>query len=294
MKKSDALTYFIQYILAEKGLSLKTKEAYEEDINKFFFVFEDIVNIEDFEANHIDLFIKNEMENGMSISTVLRRTSSIRSFFIFLVKEGYSNMVIPSIERMKKPVRYPTCLTLEEVDALLNIPDLNKDGGIRDKAMLEVMYSTGLRVSELLSLQKKNIDVINGIIQVKGKGGKERKVPISEFAIEYLKKYVEEVRTKNKNKNSPYLFLNKSGDPISRIYFFKQIKKYALKAGIDKSISPHTLRHCFATHMLENGAELRAVQEMLGHTNLATTQIYTHISTKRILSSYDLFMKNVK
>ena len=124
-----------------------------------------------------------------------------------------------------------------------------------------------------------------------GKGAKERKVPLGDFAIEYIQKYIEEVRNKNPGKDSKYLFLNRYGQPISRQYFFKQVKKYAAEAGIMTPISPHTLRHCFATHLLENGAQLRAVQEMLGHANIATTQIYTHISTRRIRSAYDLYMK---
>ena len=163
--------------------------------------------------------------------------------------------------------------------------------GIRDKAMLELMYACGLRVSELLSLQKKNINLNKHIVTIYGKGAKERKVPLGDFAEEYVVKYLNEARDKLHGKDSPYLFLNRSGEPISRVYFFKQIRKYAESVGIDKPISPHTLRHCFATHLLEGGAELRAVQEMLGHTNIATTQIYTHISTKRIISAYDLFMK---
>jgi integrase/recombinase XerD len=157
--------------------------------------------------------------------------------------------------------------------------------------MLETMYASGLRVSELLALEKGRINFKKAIITVFGKGAKERKVPLGDFAIEYIQKYDKEVRKLNPGKDSKYLFLNRYGEPLSRQYFFKQIKKYALEAGIETPISPHTLRHCFATHLLENGAQLRAVQEMLGHANIATTQIYTHISTKRILSAYDLYMK---
>jgi len=157
--------------------------------------------------------------------------------------------------------------------------------------MLELMYASGLRVSELLSLERKNLNISKGIVLIFGKGAKERKVPVGEFAMEYIVNYLNSVRKKYDKKSSKYLFLNRKGDPISRVFFFKQIRKYALEAGIDKVISPHTLRHCFATHMLEGGAQLKAVQEMLGHTNIATTQIYTHVSTKRILSVYDMHMK---
>ena len=156
--------------------------------------------------------------------------------------------------------------------------------------MLETMYASGLRVSELINLERSRLNMKRGVIKVMGKGSKERIVPIGEFALEYVIKYIEEARQFNVGKNSKYLFLNRKGKPISRIYFFKQVRKYALRAGIDKEISPHTLRHCFATHLLEEGAELRAVQEMLGHSNIATTQIYTHLSKNRIKSAYDLFM----
>ena len=135
------------------------------------------------------------------------------------------------------------------------------------------------------------MNLTKAVITVFGKGAKERKVPLGDFAIEYIKKYITTVRNKNPGKDSKYLFLNRYGQQLSRIYFYKQIKKYAAEAGINTPISPHTLRHCFATHLLENGAQLRAVQRMLGHENIATTQIYTHISTKRILNAYDLYMK---
>ena len=198
---------------------------------------------------------------------------------------------VPEIESPKKPSRLPTCLSIEEVEALLDAPDLKTDTGIRDKAMLELMYASGLRVSELINLEKKNLNLVKGIVTIFGKGAKQRKVPVGEFAMEFVVKYINEVRGKYSKGGSKYLFLNRSGQPLSRVFFFKQVRKYAEMAGIDKTISPHTLRHSFATHLLEGGAQLRAVQEMLGHTNIATTQIYTHVSTKRILSAYDLLMK---
>ena len=175
---------------------------------------------------------------------------------------------------------------------MLDAPNTETSEGQRDKAMLEVMYASGLRVSELVSLQKSQVDMYNHMITIFGKGNKERRVPISTFALKYLKLYVNEGRKKHDKKKSNYLFLNKKGDPISRIYFFKQVKKYGLQAGIDANISPHTLRHCFATHLINKGADLLAVQKMLGHENISTTQIYTHVSMERTKSAYDLFMKN--
>ena len=156
--------------------------------------------------------------------------------------------------------------------------------------MLELMYATGLRVSELLSLRFRNVNMQNGLITVYGKGNKQRSVPVSSFALEFLRKYIDGPRKRvNGSKDTDIIFLNRDGKALSRTYFFMQIKRYAEEKGIDSSVSPHTLRHCFATHLLENGASLRAVQEMLGHSNIATTQIYTEVSTKRIMSAYDLY-----
>ena len=208
--------------------------------------------------------------------------------------KGQEHIIEFQIDNLDKPKgtkKLPVCISVEEVEALLECPDLDKPEGQRDRAMLEVMYSSGLRISELLNLRMRDVNFSRGMINVIGKGDKERNVPIGDYALEYLYKYIEDGRSKNMNRNSPYLFLNRYGEPVSRVYFFKQVKKYAEKAGIVEEISPHTLRHCFATHMLENGAELRAVQEMLGHANIATTQIYTNISSKRILSAYDLYSK---
>lgn len=291
MEIIDAIDLYQQYLLVEKGLSIQTVKNYLDDLKQFFALFPDYKEVSDISGSDLKLFLADQISQGRSISTALRRLSSTKGFLLFLKKDGYFYDEIPEVEPPKKPSRLPTCLSLEEVEMLLDAPDMNKPGGIRDKAMLELMYASGLRVSELISLKRKNLNLKRGIVIIFGKGAKERKVPVGEFAMEYVVKYINEVRGKNKNSNSEYLFLNKNGDPISRQYFFMQIRKYADQVGIDKVISPHTLRHCFATHMLEGGAQLRAVQEMLGHTNIATTQIYTHISTKRILSVYDLLMK---
>lgn len=291
MELIDAIDLFRQHLLVEKGLSLQTVKNYLDDIKHFCQIFPDYKYVEDLSGGDLKVLLRTELDNEKSVATALRRLSSIRSFFLFLKKDGYIDIEIPEIESPKKPSRLPTCLSIEEVDALLDAPDLKTDTGIRDKAMLELMYASGLRVSELLQLEKKNLNLNKGIVTIFGKGAKQRKVPVGEFALEYVVKYLNEVRGKYAKNGSSYLFLNRSGKPLSRVFFFKQVKKYAMMAGIEKDISPHTLRHSFATHLLEGGAQLRAVQEMLGHTNIATTQIYTHISTKRILSAYDLFMK---
>ena len=292
MEIADALDLFQQYILAEKGLSKQTYQSYLSDIELFFQYFSNKKDTNDLLGEDIIEYLRYASSSGQinKVATYLRKMSSLKSFYLFLKREGILNVEIPEMYAPKKPQILPNCLSIEEVETLLDTPDITKPEGLRDKAMLELMYSSGLRVSELLSLERRKINLERGIVSIFGKGAKERKVPIGDFALEYVNKYIDEARRKNPGKDSKYLFLNRYGKPLSRQYFFKQIKKYALLAGIQTPISPHTLRHCFATHLLENGAQLRAVQEMLGHTNIATTQIYTHISTKRIMSAYDLYM----
>ncbi len=292
MEIIDAVEAYQQYLLVEKGLSRQTVVSYIEDLKQFFQFLPDRKYVEDLLPEDLNEFVRRESVVGHSVSTVMRRLSSIRGFFIFLKKEKYYNDEIPEVKTMKKQERLPNCLSIEEVEDLLNTPDIRRPEGLRDRAMLETMYASGLRVSELLALERSRVNFKKAIITIFGKGAKERKVPLGDFAIEYIQKYVDEVRSKNPGSDSKYLFLNRYGEPLSRQYFFKQIKKYAAEAGIISPVSPHTLRHSFATHLLENGAQLRAVQEMLGHSNIATTQIYTHISTKRILSAYDLYMKH--
>ena len=287
----DAIDLYQQYLLAEKGLSPQTVKSYLTDLKQFFEFFKDYKTTEDLSGGDLKIYWNYQTALGKSISTSLRKLSSVKSFYLFLRKEKLLLDEIPDIASPKKPERLPQCLTVDEVELLLDAPDINTDSGQRDKAMLELMYASGLRVSELLSLEKKNVNLNKGIVKIFGKGSKERKVPMGDFAKEYVVKYINEARGRNKGRDSKYLFLNKDGKPLSRIYFFKVIKKYAESVGIEENISPHTLRHCFATHMLDGGAELRAVQEMLGHTNIATTQIYTHVSRKRILSAYDLLTK---
>lgn len=294
MEIIDAIDLFTQYCYAEKGLTKETVNSYLEDLKELMNFYKNVKlarnDTDDLLGTDLINFLKYELSSGKSVSTALRRLSSSKSFFLFLARDGYLKDEVPNIETPKKPKRLPEVLSIEQVEEILNAPNIEKKDGLRDRAMLETMYASGLRVSELLLLERGKVDLENGIITILGKGKKERKVPIGDYAIEYIKEYIDEVRKNNPGNKSKYLFLSKYGKPLSRIYFFKQIKKYAEQVGIKENISPHTLRHCFATHLLENGADLRMVQEMLGHTNIATTQIYTHVSTKRILSAYDLYM----
>ena len=291
MEIVDAVDRYKQYVLVEKGLSNQTWISYLEDIQAFFNHFSDKKTTDDLLESDLYEFLKYELSIGHSVSTALRRLSCMRNFFLFLKRDGYYEGVIPDIEAPKKPKYLPNCLTEEEVEALLSAPDLSTPSGLRDKAMLETMYSSGLRVSELLTLERAQVNLSKGVITVFGKGAKERRVPIADYAVEYIQEYIKEVRNKSEFKSSKYLFLSKKGEPLSRVYFFKQVKKYSLEAGIETNVSPHTLRHSFATHLLNHGAQLRIVQSMLGHTNIATTQIYTHVSSEKIKSDYDKIMK---
>ena len=291
MEIADAVDRYHQYVLVDKGLSLQTWASYLEDLQAFFNYFSKKETTDDLSETDLYEFLKYELSVGHSVSTALRRLSSTRGFYLFLKKDGLYTGNIPDIETPKKPKHLPNCLNEDEVEALLNAPDLSTPSGLRDKAMLETMYSSGLRVSELLNLEKGQVNLNKGVITVFGKGAKERKVPIADYAVEYIRQYITEVRNKNENKGSKYLFLSKKGEPLSRVYFFKQVKKYSELAGITTNVSPHTLRHSFATHLLNHGAQLRIVQGMLGHTNIATTQIYTHVSSEKLKSDYDKIMK---
>ena len=274
MELSDAIDLYFQFLRVERGVSNDTIKSYAYDLKQFFEALPKD-STEDLLPTDISDFVQIQMKNQLSVPTILRRISSTMNFYLFLGKEHIINFVVKDFDRPKKRKSLPKTISVEEVEDLLEAPDLTKDEGFRDRTMLEVMYSSGLRVSELLSLKMKQINLEKGVIDIIGKGNKQRKVPVGEYALDFVKQYIEEHRIHNPGRRTNYLFLNRYGMPLSRQYFFMQIKKYAKMAGIEEDISPHTLRHCFATHMLENGAELRALQEMLGHTNLSTTQIYT-------------------
>ncbi len=291
MRIDDAIDLFFQYLTVEKGVQPQTIQAYANDLKQFFKTFKDKESTNDLLISDLTDFIKIQSRLNRANATILRRLSSTKHFYRFLEKEKLLSDSVPKIDSPRAIKKLPISLSVEQVEELLEAPDLDKPEGLRDRAMLEVMYSSGLRVSELIKLQRAQVNFTHGIVTIYGKGNKERRVPIGEFALEYLVKYIEEARVKNVGKNNKYLFLNRYGKELSRQYFFRQVKKYATYAGIKEDVSPHTLRHCFATHMLDKGAELRAVQEMLGHQNIATTQIYTHITSNRILSAYDLYVK---
>lgn len=281
---------FLSYLIVERGDSKATIDNYSIDLDQFI-SFEENKDISLLKREDISDFINYLSSKGLKTSSIIRRSTVIRLFFIYLNKEKLIDVPLTGLYLPKNEKHLPSVLSTDEVDALLDCFDLTKEVEIRDKAMLETMYASGLRVSELLSLELGNINFVQGYIKTKGKGSKERIIPIGEFALEYLTLYIDKVRRCNVGYKTKYVFLNKEGKPISRQYFWRKVKEYALRANIYTEISPHTLRHSFATHLLENGANLREVQEMLGHSKIETTQIYTHISTKRIISAYDQFMK---
>lgn len=291
MLLDDAIDLFFQHLRVEKGAANETIKAYAYDLRQFFKAFPDKKAVGDLDPLDITDFIKIQRKEGLAIATILRRLSVTKNLYLFLERERLIKTPLAPIKTPRGARRLPLAISVEEVEALLNAPDMSKPQGLRDRAMLETMYASGLRVNELLNLTLAQINFKEGLVRIYGKGDKERVVPIGEYALSYVQRYVSEARSRNPGRKGRYLFLNKFGDKLSRQYFFMQVKKYAQLAGIKKRVSPHTLRHCFATHMLENGAELRAVQEMLGHSKIATTEIYTNISSRRILSAYDLYMK---
>ena len=292
MTLQDALIDYEDYLRSERGLSELTIKDYFEDINLFFLTFPEKKDFEDILPSDLEDFAARQSEEFKSPSTIARRISSLYSFFRYLEREKLIEGKFPKVDRPKARRHLPTVLNSEEVEALLDVIEVKDEYSARDKAMIEVMYASGLRVSELLSLRTYDVSFQERLIKVeKGKGAKERSVPVSSFALEYLDSYISSWRVQNKGKESKVLFLNRYGKPLSRNYFFLQIRKYALLAGIDKPISPHTLRHCFATHLLENGANLRIVSELLGHAHLETTEIYTHVSAKRIQSATEAYYK---
>ncbi len=282
----DMLETFLTYLVVIKGLSKNTSQSYKTDIEKLFTFVErkELDSITRLKSNLISEFLAELNISGLNISSINRCIVSIKQFFKYLMleniieKDPTADLVSP---RMKKTI--PDVLSLEDIEKILNVPDLTKFEGIRDSAMLEVLYASGLRVTELVELKQVNINYDHGYLIVMGKGSKERIVPIGLTSIKKINDYLELSRPHLvKNELSDYLFITRRGTCFTRQGFWKLIKAYAKEAGIVKNISPHTIRHSFATHLLERGADLRTIQLLLGHSDISTTQIYTHVETKRL------------
>lgn len=271
-----------------------TVESYIEDIYKYLEYIEKnkhIYNALDIDSNSIINYLSYLDKNNYEKSTIVRKIVSIKLFHKYLNEKYNIPDVSTKIDKPRVRRKLPNILTIEEVDNLLNI-QLNNAYDFRNKAMLELMYSSGLRVSELVELKIKDIDLDNGYVKCFGKGSKERIVPIGEIAVDYLKKYIYEYRdSMKKGYYTENVFLNNHGKKISRQGFFLIIKEIAKEKKIEKNITPHMLRHSFATHLLNNGADLRTIQEMLGHSSITTTQIYTNVSTDILKENYELYKR---
>lgn len=283
---------FIHYLAVERGLAENTIQSYYRDLMNFStFVNKEaqIQEVTQVSKEDIMRYLISMKNAGKAPATLARHIAALKSFYQFLLKEGIvAQDPTINIETPKLPRKLPEILTVAEVDRLLQQPDPKNPAGLRDKSMLELMYATGLRVSELLSLKVHHVNCDLGYIRCMGKGSKERIVPMGSVAKDYLNEYLTFGRKKLlKVPNEDNLFLNQMGRPLTRQGFWKILKKYVKKAGIKKTITPHTLRHSFATHLLENGADLRSVQEMLGHADITTTQIYTHLTNRYLKEVYD-------
>ena len=290
MDITDAIDDYFEYLHVSRGLLPVTIEDYAEDLKIFLRLFPDKVTTDDLASFDLENFATKLGQADRASSTIARRLSCLYNFYRFLSRRELISFLPEKNVLPRGDRRLPVILAFEEVERLLEQPDISTESGMRDKAMLETMYATGLRVSELVGLRLSALHIDNRLITVyHGKGNKQRSVPIGDFALSYLETYIRDFRSKNPGKKEKEIFLNLRGKAISRQYFFLQVKKYAAQAGIEKTISPHTLRHCFATHLLEGGADLRAVQEMLGHAHLETTQVYTHVSERRIMDAYSKY-----
>ena len=283
MKWEDSKKGFESFLKLEKSLSQNSVAAYINDINKLMsFLEENFKRLtpERVKLNHLKSFIEYINEKGVSPRTQARTISGIKSFFKFLLMEGKINSDPTSLlESPKIGRKLPDVLSMEEIDLIIDGVDLAKPEGQRNKAMLETLYSCGLRVSELVNLKVTNLFFDQGFIKVEGKSEKERLVPVSSKAIEEITRYIQGYRKSLKisKEFENVLFLNRRGKKLSRVMIFTIIKNLAEKVGLNKKISPHTFRHSFATHLISGGADLRAVQEMLGHESILTTEIYTHL-----------------
>lgn len=290
------LEEYLHYLKIERGLSENTIQSYKRDLSQYFSFLDEkeISSWEQVDRYLVLDFLEFLRNEGKSSATIIRMVSSLRKFHQFLRQERMTdNDPMQHIDTPKKTQRLPKTLSIKEVEKIIESPDTNDALGIRDRAILEVMYATGLRVTELITLKLDDLHLSLGLLQTVGKGDKERIIPLGDVAIKWVNLYLEKSRpellAKNKKDKTSILFLNYKGEGFTRQGIWKNLKVYVTQAGIEKEVTPHTLRHSFATHLLENGADLRVVQELLGHADISTTQIYTHISKKRMADVYKTY-----
>ena len=279
-KEDSNLRSFLNYLLVDKGLSNNTVKAYEADISSFFqWLDNEDLKYNNLQEDHINQYISFLFQRKMRSSSVNRKISSIKSFYIFLVKRNFlKNSPLNDLVTPKQEKYLPESMSEAEVDKLLNSPDVANKIENRDKAMIEMLYATGMRISELVNLKITDVDMKRCVVKVFGKGSKERLVPFGETALDSLKSYLND----REQSSSKEIFLSNRGKKMTRVAFWQRVKIYLIRENLKNSISPHTLRHAFATHLLNRGADLRSVQLLLGHSDLSTTQIYTHIAKQRL------------
>lgn len=289
--QEELLKIYCDYLAVEKGLSSNSLSSYALDIRKLFdFLDRSKKSLLKLKESDLVEFIHLQAQSGLSPRSLARLVSSLKSFFRFLLLENHVKK--NPAEGLSSPslwLTLPRVLTVEEVESLLEKPDLKKPQGVRDRAVLEILYGCGLRVSELVSLELKDVRLAQGFLICKGKGSKERIVPVGQAATRWLKTYLNQVRPLWDRKGSAEIFLTRRGKPFTRQGIWKILKTYGQEAGLKDKIHPHVLRHSFATHLLERGADLRSVQMLLGHSQITTTQIYTHVSRDRLKQIYDRF-----
>ncbi|MFA5536887.1 MAG: site-specific tyrosine recombinase XerD [Bacillota bacterium] len=280
---------FVKYLAVERGLADNTVEAYHSDLQQWRTFLTESKLEGDPNEETIIFYLNDLQKEGKAVTTISRHLAAIKAFYRFLAREGLVDKDPTSkLETPKNITKLPRVLMEKEVDRLLEQPSVSTGAGLRDKAMLELLYATGMRVSELVSLDMDKINLDASFLLCMGKGSKERIIPFGSVANNYLRQYLDWGRRELIGKKScNAVFLNHLGTRLTRQGFWKILKKYVKKADIKKNVTPHTLRHSFATHLLEHGADLRSVQEMLGHSDISTTQIYTHVTQKRLKQVYD-------
>jgi len=280
------LDQFLHYLVVEKGLSRNTIEAYSRGLVRFVdhLKRKRIQDVRDVGKVDVQGFLLSLRKKNLNTKSVVRDLSAIRSFFRFLIQEGIlETNPVEDLESPKVAKTLPEILSLKEIEQILEQPNLQTPLGMRDRAMLEILYATGMRVSELTHLPTHQVNLEGGFVLLYGKGSKERIVPLGSEAMKWVALYLKGARgALSRGKESAFLFINRSGKGMSRQRFWKNLKDYAKKAGLHKRISPHLLRHSFASHLLERGADLRSVQMMLGHVDISTTQIYTHVTGEKL------------
>jgi len=280
---------YVAHLALERNLSPRSLEAYRRDLRQFAaWLVEEGTTLEGVERSTLRLYLGSRRDRGLSARSAARALSALRGFFRFLAQEQL--LAVDPTADLQSPSLWrtvPHVLSAEEVEALLASPDTSRPAGLRDRAMIETLYATGVRVSELVGLTVDRLRLDPGFVRVVGKGRKERLVPVGESAQAWLRRYLDSARPALDRARRPELFLNLRGRPLTRQGFWKLLRGHALASGVTSHLSPHVVRHSFATHLVENGADLRAVQMMLGHASLSTTEIYTHVARERLRRLYD-------